>query len=989
MKSNYHWGRFVAVAAVLLLVGSGAAMAQLQTGNLYGKVSDQTGAALPGVTVTLDTGEAPQVQVTNAQGEFRFLSLAPATYKIKAELQGFSPVEYPRIVINVGRNTSIEVTMNSAVEDVITVTSESPLLDEKAIRTGNTVSQNELQKIPTARDPWTVLQSTPGVLVDRVNVGGNYSGQQSFYTGPGSLSTQSVWSVDGVVITDMSALGSTPAYYDFDSFEEMQISTGGSDVSTATGGVALNLVTKRGTNEYRGSARYLQVPGSTQSGTSFTINDVPAAQRPSFFGGSNKIDKIEDYGGEIGGPILKDHLWLWGAYGTDKVAVHTFPSRRSPNGQPDKTELPTWNAKMNAQLTSSNSATLVAFNNSKKKTGRNAGPTRPPETTFNQGQFGGTPSLLKAEDTQIFSPNLYLTVLYSHVYGGFFLLPQSGTGPDIPPSFLDSSGVFHNSFFGERIRRPQVQEKADASTFFNTGSVSNELKYGAAYRTATTITTQNWQGGGWIAASSITPADPNFLLLTRQDFPKVAQKYTSAYAPDTLTTGNLTANIGLRYDRQTGDNLAGSVPANFLEPTLLPAQSYAGGPIGFAWHTWSPRLGVTYALGKDRSTLLRASYSRFADQLGGTIPLLKNPLGAISYYYAATSYSGTGPLTPSQILPIGAGWSANTINGVLKIPNTVASNYNAPVTDELLLSAEHALLPEFVVGLNLTGRIQRNLTQEDALVFDAAHPNTLNYPGRPATRADFEEQFATTTLPNGQVAPFTYWILKPGLTTAHGYFYHNGDYQTTYKGASLTFNKRLANRWMMRGNITYQDWYFNKAGDRPDPTELLAGGTTDGFYVQHGDAVVQGSGPGSGNFQNVYIYSKWSFGLNGMYQISPDRPWGFNVAGNLTGRQGYPDPYYFNLPSSLNGRLSVINPNLGFETVQVGGEDSNRLDNIIDFDLRLEKEFTFQDFGLTLGVDCFNVFNESFVLQRQGKLSATANAGFVNEVLSPRVFRFG
>src|SRR5579864_1135814 len=195
MKIDNRWRRSVAVAAVLLVGGAGAALAQLQTGNLYGKVTDTGKSALPGVTVTLDTGEAPQVQVTNAQGEFRFLSLAPATYKLEAELQGFSPVEYPHIVINVGRNTTIEVTMNSAVEDVITVTSESPLLDERAIRTGNTVSQNELARIPTARDPWTVLQSTPGVLIDRVNVGGNESGQQSTYTGPGSFQAQSIWSV--------------------------------------------------------------------------------------------------------------------------------------------------------------------------------------------------------------------------------------------------------------------------------------------------------------------------------------------------------------------------------------------------------------------------------------------------------------------------------------------------------------------------------------------------------------------------------------------------------------------------------------------------------------------------------------------------------------------------------------------------------------------------------------------------------------------------
>lgn len=102
-----------------------------------------------------------------------------------------------------------------AVEDVITVTAESPLLDERRISTGAVISQTELEKIPAAGDPWAVLAEQPGVLTDRINVGGNESGQQSVY------------SVGGVVITDMVAIGSYPACYDFDSFEEMQISTGG------------------------------------------------------------------------------------------------------------------------------------------------------------------------------------------------------------------------------------------------------------------------------------------------------------------------------------------------------------------------------------------------------------------------------------------------------------------------------------------------------------------------------------------------------------------------------------------------------------------------------------------------------------------------------------------------------------------------------------------------------------------------------------------
>ena len=87
---------------------------------------------------------------------------------------------------------------------------DAPLLDTRRTAPGQTVTLTELQRIPTARDPWAVVSSTPGVLADRINVGSNESGQQA------------VWSIDGVVITDMEAIDSSPAYYEFDSFEEMQ-----------------------------------------------------------------------------------------------------------------------------------------------------------------------------------------------------------------------------------------------------------------------------------------------------------------------------------------------------------------------------------------------------------------------------------------------------------------------------------------------------------------------------------------------------------------------------------------------------------------------------------------------------------------------------------------------------------------------------------------------------------------------------------------------
>ncbi|HEX4966092.1 MAG TPA: carboxypeptidase-like regulatory domain-containing protein, partial [Thermoanaerobaculia bacterium] len=233
----------LSIGALLLLLAL-PALAQLESGNLYGTVKDPAGTTLPGVTVTLSGGGAPQLQVTDDHGRFRFLGLAPGSnYAVKAEVQGFSPIESTGLVVNVGRNTEIELLL-PAITGVISVVAEKvdqPLLDPRRFTPGNTVTNTDLERIPTARDPWAVIQSTAGVLTDRINVGGNESGQQSQYVGPGSCGDQAVWSMDGVVITDMAALGSSPGYYDFDAFEEMQVTTGGSDASIATGGVVLNM----------------------------------------------------------------------------------------------------------------------------------------------------------------------------------------------------------------------------------------------------------------------------------------------------------------------------------------------------------------------------------------------------------------------------------------------------------------------------------------------------------------------------------------------------------------------------------------------------------------------------------------------------------------------------------------------------------------------------------------------------------------------------
>ncbi|HWM91983.1 MAG TPA: TonB-dependent receptor [Thermoanaerobaculia bacterium] len=976
MKSINLWGRAVAVAAILLLVGV-PGFAQLQTGNLYGTIVDDQGAALPGVTVTLTGQGAPAVQVTDAQGRFRFLSLSPASYRLDAQLEGFSSVEYPSIQINVGRNTEIEVTMNAAVEDVITVTAESPLLDERRISTGATVSQTELEKIPTARDPWAILQTTPGVLTDRVNVGGNESGQQSTYTGPGSGGDQSVWAVDGVVITDMAALGSSPAYFDFDSFEEMQVTTGGSDTTLATPGVTLNIVTKRGTNEWRGSARYFIADQDWQSDLS--VSGIELGPNQAAFNQGNRIVTVEDYGAELGGPIVRDRLWIWGSYGTQEVDLLTIANVS------DFTELETMNIKLNAQIAPSNSATGFALNSDKVKIGRNAGPTRPQETTWNQSKFGPDPTAYKIEDTHIFSSAFYLTGMYSVVNGGFQLVPQGGATFNDENTQLDENFIWRQNFLLYQTERPQEQIKADASSFFNTGNLSHELKFGAGYREAEVTTLTRWPGFGlelnFYVANYGYPFNP--IGLTRDAFPAILQEYTSAYLQDTMTFGNLTFNAGLRYDIQGGENLARTSAANPEFPEILPSVTFGGGDIGFEWKTLAPRLGLTYALGESRQTLLRASYSRFADQLGTGTGLAINPLFYASYvYFQYDDINGNGTADPNEVLldlgrfgPNPNSGNYDIRNGGLLVSNGVDPGLDAPLTDELLFGIEHALRPEFVVGVNLTYRQLTDLVDLERLVFDgdASGLENLDSIGRKHRRDDYQPRTITSTLPNGEVRQTVIYELRPGVTSRNGVFYENGDREQEFLGASLTFNKRLSNRWMVRGNVSWQDWTWNVPdSELEDPTLFLGGG-------HDGDPVLQGSGVGSGAKGGIYINSNWSYSMNGLYQVAPDRPWGFNLAANVTGREGYPIPYYRRV-----GRAGFP----GQVSVQVTESDEIRNEDIHVLDARVEKEFTFSDFGLTLGVDIFNALNENFVLQRRHQLALGASNN-VTEILSPRIFRIG
>src|SRR5215471_1253780 len=608
MSKRFPWVISAIALLVCAMVLPSAAYAQFgqSTGGIFGKVVDEQGGVLPGVSVIVKGPGAPVTVYTDARGEFRVTNIDAGNYTLTVALQGFATVNRENVVVQIGKNTELTIPMKlSAVAATVTVTGEAPLLETKRVATGAQISQQELSSIPTARDPWVVLQSSPGVQIDRINVAGSESGQQSNFTSKGSA--YGTFAVDGVNFTDMTVIGTnaggSAGYYDFDSFQEMQVITGGSDASIQGSGSHLNMVTKRGTNEIHGSARLYETDHHFQS------DNLPSDASTSGITSGNHINSISDTGAEVGGPVVKDTLWLWGSYGRSQINLVTA------NGLLDRTTLEDFNAKLNWQIVPSNAFDVWYLRSDKLKFGRSAGPQRPQPTSWDQT----TPAnVWKFEDSQIIGSNLFLTAQYNGSNNYFTLTPEGGLAAQ---SFYDADGVWHNTYEYGHFPRPQRQVKGEVSYFFNTGTVVNELKAGFGYLKSSALSTSAWpgDGSGGLAAQTygdLSDCSGPCATITRQSNLHVSNYYYNAYLQDAITMDRLTVNLGVRWDRQYGDNGATTIQGNPTFPQILPTVNYPGQNKPFTWNDWQPRVGLTYALGANHNTVFKASYARYAETLG-------------------------------------------------------------------------------------------------------------------------------------------------------------------------------------------------------------------------------------------------------------------------------------------------------------------------------------------------------------------------------------
>ena len=319
--------RLIAFASLaVLLAFTRIAGAQGGRSEITGTVVDAGKAVLPGVTITVtnqDNGLERAV-TSSADGKFTIPTLVPGTYTIKAELSGFQAKTVTGLVLNVGQELSVNLTMQvSGVTETITVSGQAALVEATSSRIGTNVTSQEIDGLPSAnRSQFSLMQTIPG-LVPVLQVGSFEGGQ---FSANGQATTNNLFLVDGQNDNDSRRGGSqgTQARVSLDSMAEYQVQTHqyGAEYGGSTG-VVVNSVTKSGTNKL-GDRLFEYYQSNELQATNYFLK-VAGEDNPE--SGSNV------FGGSLGGPIVKNKLFFFGNYeGTrnQSAANLSFPAAAAP-----------------------------------------------------------------------------------------------------------------------------------------------------------------------------------------------------------------------------------------------------------------------------------------------------------------------------------------------------------------------------------------------------------------------------------------------------------------------------------------------------------------------------------------------------------------------------------------------------------------------------------------------------------------------------------
>jgi hypothetical protein len=913
--------------------------AQAATGALVVTIVDAAGAPISDAAILVDGPDGPRLATTDGGGEATLLHLRPGHHLVRV------PPEAAEgdVVVGAGGTTRATLRLSATTrEDQTAAMTLGP--DGRA----TIVDDAGLRGLPRPADPWSVLRDVPGVVLDRVDVGGSETAQQSLVISRGDAGAGSAWRLDGFDVTDPSALGSLSIFPDMDALSLVEVRTSALDVRVRTPGAQTSLFTRD--------------PGPRWSGRLHARATGPQSDNlPAELAGRslvrNDTGRATELGGDAGGPLAADRFWLRAAWGRTALRQDLF------TGHEDRLRTSAWTLRGRARL-GAGMLSLLGVRAEKIDEDRDVSLSASPESRWRQS---GPSRLLGLEDRRRVR-SLSLVTRVSYLEAGFRLQPRGGTAQS---AFEDFRGVFERSYQRFETRRPRFEAGVEVAAAPRAFGLAHVVVAGGSYRRSDVETTARWPGNevlGFERQSVFFRAFglTGFALPTRAQDARSRQEEWDAYVQDETRRGRLGITLGLRLDHLHGRNLASSVAANPAFPDLLPAVRYDGGPTEIRWRDLLPRAGLTWDLARDGSLVARLGYAAYAAPLGAGDVTFDNPIGregaSLTYYWIDGNGNHTvepGELDPVRGLLAASGVDPGSPAAALS-PHAIAPDLRAPRTHEITAGLERGR------GRRLRGTLQLGYRRLVDPLWRPLRGITLSdYVIRGSVRGTLRGEPYDV----GYYAPASLSRLVPGngrvLANREGY---RQDVWTVDASLSGLLGSRVS--WQAAAALTdWRELFTDAARSLQDPTSTEAEPGLDG-----GTVAVRAGGLGRGD---IFASARWTASAG----VRASLPWRFVAATRIHARDGFPIPYF--------QVADTGDPTNGAKNVLVARNvDTFRLPAVVLADARIERALRAGPGTVTAAVDVFNLLDRATTLQVTRDVEASSLAR-PRDLLRPRILRLG
>jgi hypothetical protein len=960
MTSVWVSGRrraLVAIAtSIVLLTSASAAYAQaVGTAAIRGRVVDESGAGVPGVTVSVSSA-ALQLRersvVTEADGQFQHRSLPLGIYTVRFELAGFQTVINEGIQLSAGFEARVDATLKlSSIQETVTVSGQSAVIDVSSTGVSSNLSRDLLDAIPTSRSLGEAIAMAPGVrYAGAIDVGGNRTGQ--FANGGTNFgSSQQSPFLEG--INTRLFEGGSMAYLDQRALDEIQVTAVGSSAEFATPGVAWTGVVKSGGNEFHGLFSY---DGQDHALQSTNVDDALIAQGISPSG--NSIDYYFDFTAQLGGRIVTDKLWFFAAYRnirrvSNELGFAEAPGPDNKYGTADDVpgtrtmNNPGETGKLSYSPTPQHRFVGFVTRSIKNERERNAGLFVPRESTWDYW-YDPTPWKLEYQWTP--TSRVMINAMGGNSSYRALWRPQEGADVVGNPVTSDIASGYTTGPAPSAANPNKNWQYNVSMSYFPEQSLFGRHELKAGFQDYVSIYGVNYLNRVSGNYNRILDGGKAFQIQTEDREVEADSKLDNPnlFLSDSWRVNRrLTANLGVRFEHHHLFSRGGvkqasefGTPATFGELDIL------------TWNGVAPRLGAAWDMLGTGRTVLKAQWGRFLHMAAANYGSSYNPATVTVTTYTWRDLNGNLLYDPGEVNldPNGPDFvrtqTRSSASGISTAARPVVNpDLEQPYTDETSLTIEQ----ELANNLAFRGLLVHKRVRGEYGTINVLRPYSAW--SIPISRRDPGPDGNANTPDDGDLVTFfDYEAAYRGARFEQNQpVNRDADHDNTYKGFELTLTRRQSNGWSALGSfqmLKNHAWIGTKATP-VSPNDLI-------FPLDE--------------------TWDWSGKLMGSYAA----PYSIHVSALYNFLAGAPQQRTYQFRSVPNASTVTI-------PLEELGAQRNPDQHVVN--VKAARSFRMGVRRLELSFQVFNMFNANMATDVRYVSGPTYHA--ISEILPPRVARFG